>query len=92
MVMGTWFLGTSIGIYLAGRATAISSGNGYGFLFKFLIGAALVMSAALFAVAPIIKKMMGKDDPGGDPPADRSEKVEPEPLPGAKATIKKSDD
>ncbi len=92
MVMGTWFLGTSIGIYLAGRATAISAGSGYGFLFKFLIGAALVMSAALFAVAPLIKRMMGKDAPEDHVPADRSEKVEPEPLPGAKATIKKSDD
>ena len=68
MVMGTWFLGTAIGIYLAGRATAISAGNGYGYLFKFLIIASLVMSAALFAVAPTIRKMMSKGDGPDEPP------------------------
>lgn len=83
MVMGTWFLGTSIGVYLAGRATSISESNGFGFLFKFLIGAALVMSAALFAVAPVIRKMMARnaaENDGLDDPA----KVEPDPLPAAR--------
>ncbi len=61
MVMGTWFLGTAIGIYLAGRATSISSSRGYSFLFVFLIVASLLMAAALFLVAPMIKKMMDKD-------------------------------
>lgn len=90
MVMGTWFLGTAIGIYLAGRATSISAKWSYDVLFKFLIGASLVMAAALFIVAPFIKRMMGRDD-HTSAPADRSEKVEPEPLPGAKATFKKDD-
>lgn len=66
MVMGTWFLGTSIGIYLAGRATAISESRGYNFLFVFLIIASLVMGAALFAVAPMIRKMLGKEDHPSD--------------------------
>ncbi len=61
MVMGTWFLGTAIGIYLAGRATAISSGKSYTFLFVFLLVAAVVMAVALFAIAPMIRKMMDKD-------------------------------
>ncbi|MGE3764410.1 MAG: peptide MFS transporter, partial [Kofleriaceae bacterium] len=56
MVMGIWFLGTAIGIYLAGRATAISSGRGFNFLFVFLIAAALIVAAALFVVAPRIKR------------------------------------
>jgi POT family proton-dependent oligopeptide transporter len=90
MVMGIWFLGTSIGIYLAGRATAISSGKSFAFLFNFLMIASLVMAAGLFLIAPKIRKMMGKDD-AEKAPSDRSEKVEPEPLPGAKATIKKGD-
>ncbi len=85
MVMGIWFLGTSIGIYLAGRATAISSGRGFNFLFVFLIIAALLVAAALFAVAPKIKKMMGSDEPG---PADKSAKAEPEPLPTARVVDK----
>ena len=58
MVMGTWFLGTSIGEYLAGRATGFSAAHGYTFLFYFLIIASLVVAAGLFAVAPAIKRMM----------------------------------
>ena len=83
MVMGTWFLGTSIGVYLAGRATTISEKNGFPFLFKFLIVAALVMAAALFIVAPVIRKMMALNvDAEG--PENKSEKAEPEPLPSAR--------
>jgi len=88
MVMGTWFLGTSIGIYLAGRATSISEANGYRFLFIFLIVASLVMAAALFAVAPMIRRMLGADARAHGP-ADKSEKAEPEPLPEAR--LKKDD-
>ena len=63
MVMGIWFLGTAIGIYLAGRATSISNGRGFNFLFVFLIVAALVVAGALFVVAPRIKRMMAAGDP-----------------------------
>ncbi|MCA1481032.1 hypothetical protein I6F37_39565 [Bradyrhizobium sp. NBAIM08] len=90
MVMGTWFLGTSIGIYLAGRATAISEANGYRFLVIFLIIASLVMAGALFAVAPVIKKMLGADAKATGP-ADKSEKAEPEPLPSARVHKDKDD-
>jgi len=83
MVMGIWFLGTAIGIYLAGRASAISAGKSFDFLFKFLMVASLVLAAALFVVAPRIRKMMGKDDHAHGP-ADKSEKAEPEPLPTAR--------
>jgi POT family proton-dependent oligopeptide transporter len=84
MVMGVWFLGTAVGIYLAGRATSISEANGYRFLFIFLIIASLVMAAALFVVAPIIKRMLSADDARASAVADRSEKAEPEPLPEAR--------
>ncbi|MDQ3363847.1 MAG: peptide MFS transporter [Myxococcota bacterium] len=83
MVMGIWFLGTAIGIYLAGRATSISSGQGFGFLFTFLFISSLVMAAALFAVAPKIRRMMGRDAHASGP-ADKSAKAEPEPLPTAR--------
>jgi proton-dependent oligopeptide transporter, POT family len=85
MVMGIWFLGTSIGVYLAGRATTISVQRGFAFLFIFLIVASLVMAAALFIVSPIIRKMMAAD---GDGPSDKSEKAEPEPLPSARVIDK----
>ncbi|MBA3453987.1 MAG: peptide MFS transporter [Deltaproteobacteria bacterium] len=90
MVMGIWFLGTAIGIYLAGRATSISSGSGFEFLFGFLFVCSLILAGGLFVIAPKIKRMMGKDA-DASAPADHSEKVGPEPLPGAKATIKKDD-
>ena len=59
MVMGTWFLATAIGNYLAGRATALNDSLGFGFLFLLLIGVSFVVAAALFGIAPLIKKMMG---------------------------------
>jgi POT family proton-dependent oligopeptide transporter len=58
MVMGTWFLATAIGNYLAGRAAGFSEQRGYGFLFYTLIVGALALSAALYLVAPMIKRMM----------------------------------
>ena len=58
MVMGTWFLATAIGNYLAGRAAGFSAERGYGFLFYTLIIGALIISAALYFVAPVIKRMM----------------------------------
>jgi POT family proton-dependent oligopeptide transporter len=87
MVMGTWFLATAIGNYLAGRAASISEGHGYGFLFKLLIISAGIIAAALFAVAPKIKRMMGSHD-HDQAPADHSEKAEPDPLPAATAREK----
>ena len=91
MVMGIWFLGTAIGIYLAGRATAISAGFSYDVLFVFLMVASVVMALGLFVVAPRIKKMMGADAHASGP-ADKSEKAEPEPLPTAKVVEKKKTD
>lgn len=82
MVMGTWFLGTAIGNYLAGRAAGFAEARGFGFLFPFLIVCALVVAGALFFVAPMIKRMMAAEDKPG--PADKSEKAEPEPLPSAR--------
>jgi len=82
MVMGTWFLGTAIGNYLAGRAAGFSESRGYSFLINTLIITAFVVAAALFVVAPMIRKMMGTSSKGA--PADRSEKAEPDPLPAAR--------
>jgi POT family proton-dependent oligopeptide transporter len=61
MVMGTWFLGISIGEYFAGRAAEVSGSSGYGFLFSVVIIGSLVVAAALFAVAPAIKRMLSRD-------------------------------
>jgi POT family proton-dependent oligopeptide transporter len=58
MVMGTWFLATAIGNYLAGRAAQLSASRGWAFLFNTLIISSLVMAAALFAIAPVIRKML----------------------------------
>jgi len=52
MVMGMWFFGTAIGIYLAGRASSLSAGKGFTWLFTFLFIASLVVSAILFIIAP----------------------------------------
>ena len=58
MVMGTWFLATAIGNYLAGRAAGFTESRGYGFLFWVLVIGSLVVAAAMFAIAPAIKRMM----------------------------------
>lgn len=84
MMMGTWFLGTAIGNYLAGRAAGFAEKRGFGFLFPFLIVCALVVAVALFVVAPMIKKMMAAEDKAD--PDGKSEK--PEPLPKARVVDK----
>jgi proton-dependent oligopeptide transporter, POT family len=69
MVMGTWFLAAAIGNYLAGRAAQLSSAHGFGFLFWTLIIASLIIAAALFGVAPAIKRMLGSTKPDQPVPA-----------------------
>jgi len=75
MVMGTWFLGAANGNYLAGRAAGFSEQRGFAFLFYFLIISALVVSAALFVVAPKIRRMMESENSAS--PSDKP-KDEPE--------------
>ncbi len=58
MVMGTWFLATAIGNYIAGRAAGFSESRGYKFLFTVLIVSSLVIAVLLFVVSPMIKRMM----------------------------------
>jgi POT family proton-dependent oligopeptide transporter len=82
MVMGTWFLATAIGNYLAGRAAGFSESRGYSFLVYTLIISSFVIAAVLFLVAPMIKRMMQGKNPHA--PADRTEKAEPDPLPAAR--------
>jgi POT family proton-dependent oligopeptide transporter len=78
MVMGIWFLSISIGEYLAGRAAGFSEERGFDFLFYFLIVSALVVAAALFLVAPTIRRMLDRDTPQAPPgPPGTSE---PDPL------------
>lgn len=79
MVMGTWFLAAAIGNFIAGQAAGFSASRGVSFLFYTLIIVSVVVAAALFAVAPLIKKMMAGSEP--KMPSDKSEKAEPEPLP-----------
>jgi POT family proton-dependent oligopeptide transporter len=76
MVMGTWFLGVSIGNYLAGRAAGLSASRGYGFLFVTLIVASLLIAGALFLVAPMIRRMMQGDQPAELPKAIVTPKAE----------------
>jgi POT family proton-dependent oligopeptide transporter len=82
MVMGTWFLGTSDGNYLAGRAAGFSAKWGFDSLFYFLIIACLVITVALFLVAPMIRRMMDSD--AESVPANHASTAEPEPLPSAR--------
>ena len=89
MVMGTWFLATAIGNYLAGRAAGFSEKRGYSFLVYTLIISSLVIAAVLFAVAPMIKRMMASRATE-HAPADHSAKSEPDPLPASKNDDKKS--
>jgi POT family proton-dependent oligopeptide transporter len=63
MVMGTWFLALAIGNYLAGRAAALSAARGWGFLFVTLILASLLIAAALFFVAPMIRRLLQGEPP-----------------------------
>jgi len=58
MVMGTWFLATAVGNYIAGRASGFSESRGFGFLFYTLIISALIIAAGLFLVAPMIRKLI----------------------------------
>ena len=89
MVMGMWFLGTAIGIYLAGPRDVDLVGQGLRRSCSRSCSSPRWSSPiALFIVAPRIKRMMGKDEHVSSPI--RAE-VEPEPLPGAKATIKSDD-
>ncbi|HTL33988.1 MAG TPA: oligopeptide:H+ symporter [Kofleriaceae bacterium] len=88
MVMGTWFLATAIGNYLAGRAAGFSESRGYTFLVYTLIISSFVVAAVLFAVAPMIKRMMASREQRV--PADHSVKAEPDPLPASKNDDKKS--
>ncbi len=66
MVMGTWFLAAAIGNYLAGRAAQLSSAHGFGFLFWTLIIASVIIAAALFGVAPAIRRMLAKSPTPGE--------------------------
>ncbi len=68
MVMGTWFLAAAIGNYLAGRAAQLSAAHGFGFLFWTLIIASLIIAAALFGVAPAIRRMLGEPKPAASTP------------------------
>jgi len=81
MVMGTWFLAASIGNFIAGQAAGFSASRGHAFLYTTVMVLSVIVGAALFAVAPMIRKMMASEP---HPPADKSEKAEPEPLPEAR--------
>jgi len=81
MVMGTWFLAASIGNFIAGQAAGFSASRGHAFLYTTVIVLSLIVGAAMFAVAPVIRKMMGSEP---HEPADKSEKAEPDPLPEAR--------
>jgi POT family proton-dependent oligopeptide transporter len=77
MVMGTWFLSISIGNYLAGRAAGFSEQRGFDFLFYFLIISSLVVAAALFFVAPAIRRMLDRDTPSTSPDAIGTTEADP---------------
>src|SRR5262245_57278330 len=58
MVMGTWFLATAIGNYLAGRAAEVTATKRLAFLFYTVIGLSVIVAAGLFIVAPMIRRML----------------------------------
>ena len=80
MVMGTWFLATSIGNFIAGQAAGVSATRGHAFLFYTIIISSLIVGAGLFAIAPLIRKMMSAGD------------NEPAPLPKAQVVEPPADD
>jgi len=69
MVMGTWFLATSVGNFLAGQAAGFSANRGHAFLYYTVITLSLVVAGALFAVAPVIRRMMASEQPAELPTA-----------------------
>ena len=83
MVMGTWFLAASIGNFIAGQAAGFSATRGHAFLYTTIIITSGIVAAALFAVNPMIRRMLAANDHAHGP-ADKSEKAEPEPLPEAR--------
>jgi len=83
-VMGSWFSATAAGRPPAGRASSLSAGKGFTWLFTFLFIASLVVSAILFIIAPRIKRMMGADDHASAAVA----QTEAEPLPTARVVDK----
>jgi len=80
MVMGTWFLATSIGNFIAGQAAGFSATRGHPFLFWTIIISSLVVGAGLFAVAPLIRKMMASESPAELPKAVAVERAEAPPA------------
>jgi POT family proton-dependent oligopeptide transporter len=62
MVMGTWFLATSIGNFLAGQAAGFSATRGHAFLYYTVIILSLVVAGALFVVAPVIRRMLATEE------------------------------
>jgi POT family proton-dependent oligopeptide transporter len=74
MVMGTWFLATAIGNYLAGRAAEVTATKGLSFLFYTVIALSAIVATALFVVAPMIRRMLEGE----------AAKEKPQPLPEAK--------
>jgi proton-dependent oligopeptide transporter, POT family len=62
MVMGTWFLATSVGNFLAGQAAGFSATRGHAFLYYTVIALSVVVAVALFAVAPVIRRMLASED------------------------------
>ena len=78
------YLGTTL-VGFTGFAAGLYAGGGLGIVvgiggLLLLIISALVISAALFLVAPRVKRMMA--NPKANAPADRTEKKEP--LPAAR--------
>jgi POT family proton-dependent oligopeptide transporter len=75
MVMGTWFLATAIGNYLAGRAEALLTHNlelSTTGLFAALSVFAALIAALLYLVAGPVKRMLaGSESASGKPPVAR---------------------
>jgi POT family proton-dependent oligopeptide transporter len=69
MVMGTWFLGISVGNFIAGQAAGFSATRGHAFLYYTIITLSLVVAGALFVVAPVIRRMMASEQPAELPTA-----------------------
>ncbi len=60
LVMGIWFLATSVGNYIGGRVSGLYESLALPTLFVAVAAFAFVAGLVMFALTPPIKRMMGK--------------------------------
>jgi POT family proton-dependent oligopeptide transporter len=59
LMMGVWFLGSSVGNFMGGRLASLYGSMPLPELFAAIASVGAVMGLAMFALSPSIKRMMG---------------------------------